>query len=135
LNSYVLDELERIKKRYGYLKEKELVKLSKKLKIPLIKLYETASFYSFLPTEPKGRYMIRICNNLPCMAKGSEKILKHLEKFLKIIPGETTEDRKFSLETTSCIGCCDKAPAMMINDKIYTNLTEKEAVKIIKKQK
>jgi len=128
----ILNELKKIQKRYGYLKKSELLKLSKKLNISVTKLYETGSFYSFLSTEPKGKYVIRVCNNLPCVMKNSEKILRYLKKFLKISPGETTKDGKFSLEMTSCIGCCNDAPAMMINDKVYTNLTEDKVREIIK---
>ena len=69
------------------------------------------------------------------MINGSERILMHLKRLLKIKPGETTKDRRFSLETTSCIGCCNKPPSMMINDKIFTNLTEKQVSSIIKKLK
>ena len=126
----ILEELKKIQKRCGYLKEKELVGLSKKLGIPLVEIYETAGFYSFLSTKPMGKYVIRVCNNLPCVTNGSGKILKYLKKILKINPGETTGDGKFSLETTSCIGCCDKPPAMMINEKIYTSLDEKKIKEI-----
>ena len=128
----ILEELKKIQKRCGYLKEKELVRLSEKLGIPLVKIYETGSFYSFLSTKPKGKYVIRVCNNLPCIANGSGKILEYLKKILKIRIGETTRNGKFSLETTSCIGCCDKPPAMMINEKVYTSLDEKKIKEIIR---
>ncbi|MCK4635206.1 MAG: NAD(P)H-dependent oxidoreductase subunit E, partial [Candidatus Aenigmarchaeota archaeon] len=72
----ILEELKKIQKRCGYLKEKELVRLSEKLGIPLVEIYETGSFYSFLSTKPKGKYVIRVCNNLPCIANGSGKILE-----------------------------------------------------------
>ncbi len=128
----ILEELKKIQKRCGYLKEKELVRLSEKLGIPLVEIYETGSFYSFLSTKPKGKYVIRVCNNLPCIANGSGKILEYLKKILKIRIGETTRNGKFSLETTSCIGCCDKPPAMMINEKVYTSLDEKKIKEIIR---
>lgn len=128
----ILKELEKIQKRCGYLKETELVKLSKRLDVPLSDIYDTGSFYSFFSTEPKGKHVIRVCNNLPCMVNGSEKIMKYLKKILKIKLGETTGNGNFSLETTSCIGCCDRPPAMMINDRVYTNLDEKKIRKILK---
>lgn len=131
----LLEELKKIQKRFGYLKESEIIKLSKKVSIPLAKIYGTASFYSFLETRKRGLHIIRVCNNLPCMAKGSEKIIKHLEKTLKISAGETTKDGKITLETTSCIGCCNNAPALMVDGMLYTNLDEKKADAIIKKLK
>jgi len=131
----ILEELENIQKRYGYLKKSELVDLSKKLDVPLIKLYETGSFYSFLLTKPCGNYIIRVCSSLSCETNGSKKILEQLNRILKIKPGETTKNGKFSLETTSCIGCCNEPPAIMINKKVYTNVDDKKIKKILKSLK
>jgi NADH-quinone oxidoreductase subunit E len=129
----ILKELGKIQKKCGYLKKAEMIKLSKAAGVPVSRIYAAATFYSFLSTEKKGRHVIRVCNNLPCIANGSGTALKCLRRILKIRPGETTKDGKFSLETTSCIGCCDKPPAMMINNKVFTNLTEKKIAKIIRK--
>lgn len=131
----LIEELKKIQKRFDYLKESEIIKLSKKSSIPLAKIYGTASFYSFLETKKRGHHVIRVCNNMPCMAKGSEKIIRHLEKTLKISTGETTKDGKISIETTSCIGCCNNAPAIMVDDRLFTNLDEKKVDNIIKKLK
>lgn len=129
----ILERLEALQKQDGYLKEEELEKLSKRLDVPLSEIYETASFYSFLETEPKGEHIIRICENLPCRMDGSEDILSHIESSLGIKTGETTDDGKFTLETTSCIGRCDEAPAMMVDDEVYTELTPEKAEKIIER--
>ena len=134
MEKILLRELKKIQKRFGYLKKSELVELSKKLNMPVSKVYAASSFYTFLSMK-KSRYVVRVCNNLPCMINGSERILRHLKRLLKIKPGETTKDGRFSLEVTSCIGCCNKPPSMMINDKIFTNLTEKQVSSIINKLK
>jgi NADH:ubiquinone oxidoreductase subunit E len=128
----LLEELEKIQKDCNYLKKSELLKLSKKLGIPLSEIYGTASFYSFLSTEPKGKYIIRLCNNLSCIVNGSDNVRNFIEKLLGIRLGETTKDKRFSLEMTSCIGCCNNPPAMMINNKVFTNLTEERISEIIK---
>ncbi len=127
--------LEEMAKSGGYISFKELNNLSKKLDIPLAKLYTTASYYSFLPTTKKGKYAIHLCNNLSCYLNGSEDILEVLKKDLKINLGDTTKDGKFSLELTSCIGCCDSAPAMMINDKVYVKLDKNKVREILRELK
>ena len=129
----ILEELEKIQKRYGYLKRAELIRLSKETGVPISRICSSASFYSFLNKEKKGQHTIRVCNNLPCIVNGSDKILSCLGKILKIKPGESTRDGKFCLETTSCIGCCNKPPAMMIDSCIFTELDEKKVRKIIKR--
>ena len=126
---------EEIVKSKKYLPFEKLNYLSKKLDIPLAKLYTTASFYSLIPTAKKGKYIIRVCNNLSCNLNGSENIMEMLKKELKINLGETTKDGKFSLELTSCIGCCDSAPAMLINNKPYTNLDKTKVRKILRELK
>ena len=130
-NCKLITLLEEMAKSDGYISFKELNSLSKTLNIPLAKLHTTASYYSFLPTVKKGKYAIHLCNNLSCYLNGSENILEMLKKDLKINLGETTKDGKFSLEFTSCIGCCDSAPAMMINDKVYVKLDKNKVRKIL----
>lgn len=126
----LLEELRKIQEKHGYLKESELMELSARLSIPLSKIYSTASFYSFFCTEKKGTHIIRVCNNLSCVANGYGKVVECLEEVLGIKPGETTKDGMFTLETTSCIGCCDRPPAMLIDGKAYTNL-DREKIKSI----
>ena len=131
----ILTGLEEIQKKCGYIKISEVIKLSKRLGVPLSSLYGTATFYSLLSTEKKGRHVIRVCHNLPCVVNGSDRILKYLKRKLGIGPGETTKDGRFSLETTSCIGCCNKPPAMMINNKVFASLTQRRVDEIIRRLK
>lgn len=129
----LLTLLEEIVKLKGFLSIETFEYLSKKIDIPVAKLYSVASFYSFLPTAKKGRHIIHVCNNPSCYLNGSEKIIKMLEKELGIKLGETTTDGKFSLELTSCIGCCDLGPAMLVDEKAYVHLDEKKIKEVIKK--
>jgi len=84
-----------------------------------------------LTTEEQGKYVIRICDSLPCYLNKSDGVLGIIEKELGIEAGETSADRKFTLEVVPCLGLCDKAPAMMVNDRIYGNLTKQSVKKII----
>lgn len=130
----LLPVLEEIQKEYGYLPESCLKDLSKKLSIPLVRIYGVASFYFLFDVKKRGKNIIRVCNSPPCHINGSLNILEFLKKKLKVNVGQTTKNNKFTLELTSCIGCCDKAPAMMINDKVHYNLTEDKIKKILNKK-
>jgi len=94
-----------------------------------------ASFYSMFSLKPSGRYVIRLCDSPPCHLVGSKSLLEYLEKKLKIKVGETTPDRLFTLELTSCLGVCAVAPAMMINDEVYGNLTFEKIDKILEEKR
>ncbi len=96
-------------------------------------VFGVSSFYSFLSTRPLGKNVIRLCRSVPCYLKGSEMILKCIEEELGIRPGETTRDRAFSLEWTNCIGACDRAPAMLVNNDVHGNLTPDRISRILKK--
>ena len=95
-------------------------------------VYGVSTFYSFLSTRPTGLHVIRVCKSLPCYLKNSLSILKSIEDALGIKPGETTPDGIFSLELANCIGACDQAPAMLVNDDVHGNLSPKKIAKILK---
>lgn len=114
-----------------YLSEDSMRTVSKMLHISPADVFGVATFYSFLDVSPVGENSIRICKSISCDLKGKHKIIDAIEKRLHIKPGETTPDKKFSLLTTNCIGWCHKSPAMLINDKVYTDLTPEKAVAAI----
>ncbi|MCK5630795.1 MAG: NADH-quinone oxidoreductase subunit NuoE [Nanoarchaeota archaeon] len=129
----LLPILTEVQDKYGYISESLVRQLSKKTKIPMAEIYGVATFYSFFSTKPQGKNIIHICNSPSCYLNGSLDLIKFLEKELGIKSGETTDDKRFSLHIGSCIGCCDKAPAMLVNGKLYSDLTEKKLREIIKK--
>ncbi|HOK75704.1 MAG TPA: NADH-quinone oxidoreductase subunit NuoE, partial [Bacteroidales bacterium] len=124
--------LQGIVEKHNYLTDEAMVEVAKELEISAAEVYGTASFYSFLDTEPRGKYVIRVCKTITCMMKGKNDILQTLEDMLKIKIGETTPDRMFTLLETNCIGWCHKAPAMLINEIPYTELTPEKVVEILK---
>jgi len=121
--------------KHGYLSREILAELAESLNLSLSDVYGVASFYSFLFTKPLGRNVIRVCKSLPCYLKNSQIIMDYIEKEIGIRPGETTSDGKFSFELTNCIGACDKAPAMMINQDVYGDLTPEKVSQILAKYK
>lgn len=114
-----------------YLSDEAMISVARELDISAADVYGTASFYTFLDTEVRGKYIIRICKTISCAMKGKTDILHAIEDTLKIKVGETTSDRKFTLLETNCIGWCHKAPAMLINDTPYTELTPEKVTEIL----
>jgi len=129
----LLQILQELNNKYNYLTEEIMQNVAKYLKISPSEVYGVATFYSFLNTEPKGKYVIRVCNTIVCDLNGKERLINTLENELDIKVGETTSDGMFSLEFTNCLGMCNQGPAMMINNDIYYNLDCEEIVKIIEK--
>jgi len=114
-----------------FLSRQDMVDVARELDISAADVFGTATFYSFLDTEPRGN-VIRICKTISCTMKGKNEILSTIEEILKVNLGETTPDRKFSLLETNCIGWCHKAPAMLINDTPYTELTRAKVTEILR---
>jgi len=124
--------LQDIVMKHNYLTDEAMVNVATELDISAAEVYGTASFYTFLDTEERGKYVIRVCKTITCSMKGKIEIIDALEETLKIKVGETTPDRLFTLLETNCIGWCHKAPAILINDMPYTELTPESVVDVIK---
>jgi NADH:ubiquinone oxidoreductase subunit E len=124
--------LQGIVEKHNYLTDEAMVEVARELDISAAEVYGTASFYTFLDTMPRGKYVIRVCKTISCSMKGKGEIIHTLEDILKIKVGETTSDRQFTLLETNCIGWCHKAPAILINDMPYTELNEEKVIEIIK---
>jgi NADH-quinone oxidoreductase E subunit len=123
--------LKEAQSEYGYVPEEVMAELAESLDMPLNDVYGVASFYSFISLKPLGRNIIRICRSLPCHMKHGQVIVDCLAQELGIKPGETTADGRYSLQLTNCIGLCDQAPAMMINDDAYGDLTPEKIAQIL----
>jgi len=124
--------LQEIVQKHNYLTDEAMVEVARELDISAAEVYGTASFYTFLDTQVKGKYVIRVCKTITCSMKGKSDIIHTLEDMLKIKVGETTADNQFSLIETNCIGWCHKAPAILINELPYTELTPEKVSEIIK---
>lgn len=118
-----------------YLSEESILSISKEMSIPAADVFGTASFYSFLDIDPRGKYVIRVCKTITCAMKGKNQIILAIENFLKIKVGETTPDKKFTILQTNCLGWCHKAPAMLVNDDVFTEITPDSVVDILREYK
>ncbi|MGM0502134.1 MAG: NADH-quinone oxidoreductase subunit NuoE [Bacillota bacterium] len=128
----LLERLHTIQDTYGYIPENEINKLAKLFEVPRAKIYGTIRFYSMFYTEPTGKYMVRVCNSLSCHLHDSANIVEAVKNYLGIEAGETTEDKKFTLEVVECLGHCGEGPVMMVNDKIYSYVNKNRAIQILK---
>jgi NADH:ubiquinone oxidoreductase subunit E len=124
--------LQDIVRKYNYLTDEAMVEVATELDISAAEVYGTASFYTFLDTQERGKNVIRVCKTITCSMKGKNDIIAALEDILKIKVGETTPDKMFTLVETNCIGWCHKAPAMLINDMPYTDLTPETVIDVVK---
>ncbi len=124
--------LKEAQNKFGYLPDEVMAELAKSLDIPINEVYGVATFYSFLSTKPLGRNVIRVCQSLPCYLKNYQTIIESVEREIGIKPGETSTDGRFSFLLTNCIGLCDRAPAMMINNDVYGDLTPRKISRILK---
>jgi len=131
----ILPLLQEAQQQTGFLSDKAMAKLADEIGATKSDVYGVATFYSFLSVKPLGRNVIRICRTLPCHIKNGQAIIDSLTKALGIKPGETTADGKFTFTLTNCIGACDKAPAMLINEDVHGDLTPEKIAGILKAYK
>ena len=124
--------LKQAQEESGCVSEESISEIAQSLGISQSDVYGVATFYSFLSHKPLGRNVIRVCKSLPCNIKDSQWIIKTVEDELGIKPGETTDDGSFSLELTNCIGACDEAPAMLVNNDVHVNLSPNKISEILK---
>ncbi len=122
----VLSSLQLIQERFRYLPEESLDFISEDFDVPLAKVYGIATFFSQFSFQPRGDHTIRICRGTACHIKGAEMVSDRLHEEFGFVLGEVSDDGRFFLTTVRCLGCCAKAPVMMIDDEVYGNLDEEK---------
>jgi len=123
--------LQAIQKTYNYLPQPALDYLAVKIGIPYSKIYGVATFYSTFSLEPRGRNIISICLGTACHVRGAERVHERIEEKLGISDGQTTEDRRFTLESVRCIGCCSLGPVVKINEDMHARLPTDQVGKVL----
>jgi NADH:ubiquinone oxidoreductase subunit E len=116
---------------FGYLPEEVQRFVAEKLGLHLSEVYGVISFYSFFTTKPMGKYQISVCTGTACFVRGAGKVLDEFKRYLSVDEGETTEDGKFSLGALRCVGACSLAPVVMVNGRVYGNVTPKTVADIL----
>jgi NADH:ubiquinone oxidoreductase subunit E len=123
--------LQRAQEIVGYLPPVVQKKIARGMNIPEAEVHSVVSFYSFFTMKPRGDHNIRVCLGTACYVRGIEGVVSKVSSALKIALGETTENRKFSLEGVRCLGACGLAPVMMIDEETYGAMTPKKALEIV----
>lgn len=124
--------LQEVQAEYRYLPQEVLTCIATALDMPVAEVYGVATFYAHFSLEAKGKYVIKVCDGTACHVKGSVKLIDILKNKLNL-NGEkhTTEDMLFTLEAVSCLGACGLAPVMVVNDKVYGEVSVMKCEEII----
>jgi NADH:ubiquinone oxidoreductase subunit E len=120
--SPLIPVLQDINSRFNYLPPPILNYVSYKLNVSLAHILRVATFYAFFSLEPRGKHMVSVCMGTACHVRGAERLLEKLEDELGVKAGNTTEDKKFTLEMVRCIGCCALAPVIKVDDRVYSRV-------------
>ncbi len=129
----IVSRLTDINNRLGFIPRTEVEALAKELKLPPAKVFGAATFYSMFSTQPRGKHVVRFCEDAPCHVAGGRVVFDAIRAALKLEPGQTSADGKWTLEMTSCLGVCGVAPVMMVDDAVYGNLTAESVTQILGK--
>ncbi|MEE8319440.1 MAG: NADH-quinone oxidoreductase subunit NuoE [bacterium] len=117
--SAIMPLLHFVQETKGHLEEEHLVFVADFLDIPHVRAFEVATYYTMYFTKPIGKYLIQVCRNLSCSINGAPEVIEAIRENLKVELGEMTADGLFTIVEVECIGACDLAPAVMINEKLF----------------
>jgi NADH-quinone oxidoreductase subunit E len=132
--SHLIGILQEIQEKYHYLPESALNQVAKAIGVSPTTVYGVATFYAQFSLDPKGKYLVRICDGTACHIKNSPKVYERLHSRLHLQDDKTTSaDGLFTLETVACLGACGIAPVMVINDVVYPQITPDAAEIIVDK--
>ncbi len=129
--SYLIATLHKAQELYGFLDKDVMDVIAHELKIPTAHIWGVATFYHYFKLIPQGKHTVSVCMGTACYVKGAAEILQTLKDVLKVEVGQTSEDGVFTLQEARCLGACGLAPVMMIDDKIYGNLTPKKTREVL----
>jgi NADH-quinone oxidoreductase subunit E len=133
--SAILGILQDIQGEEKYLPKEALEYVSQKMSIPLVQVFRIATFYNALSLKPRGRHKIDVCLGTACHVRGGGKILDKMERDLGIAMGETTKDKRFTLETVHCVGCCSLGPVAVVDGEVFGRLAQDKVPALLKEFK
>ncbi|NWG04964.1 MAG: NADH-quinone oxidoreductase subunit NuoE [Syntrophaceae bacterium] len=133
--SAILAVLQDIQSKEKYLPKETLEYVSQRMGIPMATIFRIATFYNALSIKPRGRHKIDVCMGTACHVRGGTKILDKLERDLGISVGETTKDKRFTLESVRCVGCCSLGPVAVVDGEVFGRLTQDKMPSILKEFK
>jgi NADH:ubiquinone oxidoreductase subunit E len=129
----LIPSLLEIQTEYHYLPQEVLARVAERMNIPLIQVFQVASFYKAFSLEPRGKHTVTVCLGTACHVRGGVRLIEQVGRMLEIEPGQTTKDMQFTLEAVSCLGCCALGPVMVVDGKYYGNMVASKVEKVIQK--
>lgn len=133
--SAILAILQDIQAEEKYLPKETLEYVSQRMQIPLGQVFRIATFYNALSLKPRGRHKIDVCLGTACHVRGGERILSKLERDLGVSVGETTKDKRFTLEAVHCVGCCSLGPVAVVDGDVFGRLSQDKVPALLKEFK
>jgi len=128
---YLIEVLQDIQQTEGYISEDAMCAVSERLAVPLIEVYRVAKFYKAFSLQPRGKHVITVCMGTACHVRGAVRMLDEVSGQLCIRPGETTEDRMFTMESVNCLGACALGPVVVVDGKYHHHMTPGKLRKLI----
>ena len=129
----LIESLKIVQKHRGWISNESVEEIADHLGISSAEVDSVATFYNLIFRKPVGKYVILLCDSVSCYVMGYQKIYKALNEKLGIKYGETTGDKRFTLLPNACLGCCDRAPALMIGEDLYRDVTIEQLDSILAK--
>ena len=127
----LIEVLQDMQAEYGYLPEEGLCTVSERLGLRPIEVYRVASFYKAFTLMPHGRHSLTLCLGTSCHVRGSEMLLDTVQGLLDIVPGQTTKDGSFTLQTVNCLGCCALGPVAVLDDAYHDHMTPRKLRQLV----
>lgn len=129
----LIESLKIVQKHRGWISNESVTEIADYLEMSTAEVDSVATFYNLIFRKPVGKHMILLCDSISCYVMGYQKIYKALHEKLKIKFGETTTDKRFTLLPNVCLGCCDRAPALMVDEDLYRDVTPDQIDSILEK--
>lgn len=120
-----------IQREFAWIPKEAVLLINQRLQIPLSQIYRVASFYKAMSLIPRGKHIINVCLGTACHVRGGPSVMEKVRETLKIKPGETTADMKFTLERVNCLGCCAMGPVVAVDRNYHGKVTPRQVREIL----
>jgi NADH:ubiquinone oxidoreductase subunit E len=128
---YLIEVLQDVQQAEGYISEEVMSLVSERLRVPLIEVYRVANFYKAFSLKPRGKHIVTVCMGTACHVRNAKRMLDEVAGQLEIEPGETTEDKLFTVESVNCLGACALGPVVVLDGVYHHHVTPGKLRKLI----
>jgi NADH-quinone oxidoreductase subunit E len=122
-----------IQDQFYYLPQDALERVAEKVNLPTVQVYQVARFYKAFSLKPRGKHLLTVCLGTACHVRGGGRLVDQLARLLKVAPGDTTEDKLFTLQAVNCLGCCALGPVMVVDGTYYGKMGATKIDKVLTK--